>query len=232
MQITRKQDPAVVNPASSVNTVDPTVPTVATTPQDSTIDPSLPAGEPAAQPTVNPCFDPTKANLADATQPNITANCIIRSLFAGARVTLPIQITGGAAPYALSIDWGDGLTDHKTVVDDKYYSYQHTYKNAGMFTVKLTTTDAKGVTSFLQTVVQVNGTAAADTGSTTSTPWGNIVTGLKALWTKAPLLLYVLAVALFLGMWVGNLFQRIFFVGDKNRTKHRKPPTKVTRRHA
>lgn len=223
--ITREQDP-VVTPT----TPDPEVPITATAPVDIAPNPTPPVVAPIApQPTVNPCFDTSKTDALDPENPTIIANCIKRSVFTGDTVSLPIRITGGTKPYALWIDWGDGTTDLKTVLNTDYHNYEHTYKTAGIFVIKLKTTDAKGVTSFLQTVVQVNGSA---TPGTTTSAFTNFTNGLGTIWTEAPVPLYVAAVTLVLGFWVGDIFQRVF-AKDVRRTKQRKYPTHHNRhRHA
>jgi hypothetical protein len=225
VQITREQDPV------PVISVDPDVPTIAKTPADIAPDLTPPVVAPAPQPTVNPCFDTSKTDALNPANPTIIANCIKRSIFTGDTVTLPIRVTGGTPPYALSIDWGDGFTELKTVLDTEYHNYQHTYKTAGILGVSLKTTDAKGITSFLQTVVQVNGTAAAAGSSSSFT---SIISGLGSVWTEAPVPLYVAAVTLVLGFWVGDIFQRIFMGGAHGAHKGgRRPPTAMHRhRHA
>jgi hypothetical protein len=220
VQITREQDPV---PDISI---DPKTPTIAKNPGDITANPRPPIVEPAPQPETNPCFDTTKIDTLNLSNPTIIVSCINRSIFAGDTMTLPVRIVGGTAPYALSVDWGDGLTDLKTVLDSKYHNYQHTYKTAGIIGVYLKTTDAKGLTSFLQTVVQVNGTASA--GASTSN-FSSIVSGLGSIWTEAPVPLYVAAVTLVLGFWVGDIFQRLFVKNNTGKGS-RKPPT-LRRQH-
>ena len=216
VQISREQN---LVPSISVN---PNIPVIAKKPADIAQSLAPPVVEPAAQPVTNPCFDTSKTDSLNLANPTIIANCIQRSIFAGDTITLPVRIIGGTAPYALSVDWGDGLTDLKTVLDTSYHDYQHTYKTAGIINIYLKTTDAKGLTSFLQTVVQVNGIPAAGT----ATPGlGSIVSGLGSIWTEAPVPLYVAAVTLVLGFWVGDIFQRIFM--NTSNTGHkpgRRPP--------
>ena len=149
-------------------------------------------------------------------------------MFVGDTTIVPIRITGGTAPYALSIDWGDGITELKTVLDSEYHNYTHTYKTSGIIGISLKTTDANGATSFLHTVVQVNGVSAH---SANSTPLHNFASGLTSIWTEAPVPLYVAAVALVLGFWVGDLFQRIF-AKDAKGSKNKKSTTPQRRRHA
>lgn len=216
VQITREQAPG------SEVSIDPNIAVIAKTPADITPNLAPPAAVPAPQPTINPCFDTTKTAVLNLTNPTIIVNCITRSIFAGDTLTLPVRIIGGTAPYALSIDWGDGLTDLKTVLDTEFHNYRHSYKTAGITTVSLKTTDANGLTSFLQTVVQVNGIPVAGAPTSGLSP---IVTGLSSIWTEVPVPLYVAAVALVLGFWIGDVFQRIF--ANDGIAKHRggrKPP--------
>ncbi|RWZ78221.1 MAG: hypothetical protein EOT05_00420 [Candidatus Microsaccharimonas sossegonensis] len=209
VRITRMQDPS----ANGNGT-----PTIATSPNDIVPNPKPSVAEPAPQPSVNPCFDMSKTKALNPVNPTIIANCIKRSVFTGDTVSLPIRVTGGNAPYALLINWGDGTTDLKTVLTTEYTNYQHTYNTAGIIGVSIKVTDAKGVTSFLQTVVQVNGST---TPGVKTSPFTNIINGLGTVWTDAPVPLYVAAVTLVLGFWVGDIFQRLF-ANDGKRVKSRK----------
>lgn len=217
VQVSREQDPI------PVLSTDPKVPVIAKTPADIATSLAPPVTEPAPQPTVHPCFDTSKTDTVNPTSPTIIASCIIRSIFTGDTIELPIRVMGGTAPYALSIDWGDGINDLKTVLNSDSHNYQHSYKTAGIINLSLKTTDAKGLTSFLQTVVQINGTPA---GNGNSSGIGSIVSGLGSLWTEAPVPLYVAAVTLVLGFWVGDVFQRIFFKSNSSiRKAGKKPPS-------
>ena len=215
--VTREQEPVIITPA------EPVTPIVATTPEDVKPDPTRPViVEPTPQPSTNPCFNESKDATFNPDAPVIIASCITRSISAGQTVKLPIRVTGGTLPYALSINWGDGITDLKSVLDREYHIYEHTYHTAGIVGVTLKTTDAAGVASFLNTVVEVNGKAPIGAAPTT---FGNITSGLGSIWTEAPVPLYWAAVALVLGFWFGDIFQRMF-------AKDKKKPTKHKRRHA
>ena len=213
--ITREADPVVV-PSDPTPLV---IPEVATTSNDTTINPTPPVTTPAPQPAENPCYQTPKPSDRTSHQPIIFVSCVDRTIFANETLNLPVIISGGFAPFALSIDWGDGVTDLKSVTDNAYHTYQHVYRQTGSVSVTLRTTDSKGNTSFLQTVVQVNG-APATTGST----FGNITSGLSNIWTEAPVPLYFAALALVLGFWIGDIFQRYF--------NSKKPKASARRRHA
>lgn len=195
-----------VVPVNSNAPIVSTTPKVAAVAADIAPDPKPPVIPPAPQPTVNPCFDTSELQALNPSRPTIIANCIKRNIFSGEPMTLPIMVIGGTAPYALFIDWGDGTTDLKTVLDTKYNDYLHTYTTAGIKVVTLKTTDANGTTSYLETVVQVNGTTPAANAS----PIANFTNSLSNIWTEAPVPLYVAAVTLVLGFWVGDIFQRLF----------------------
>lgn len=214
--ITREADP-VVTPEEPIGA--PIIPEIATTPTDIAVNPIPPVTTPATQPAENPCYQIPKTSDRASTAPIIFVSCVDRTIFANETLSLPVIISGGVAPFALSIDWGDGVTDLKSVADNAYYTYQHIYLQTGSVSVTLRTTDSKGSVSFLQTVVQVNG-APATTGST----FGNITSGLSNIWTEAPVPLYFAALALVLGFWIGDIFQRYF--------NSKKPKASTRRRHA
>jgi len=204
-------------------TPNPTTPTdipeVAIKPTDISVDPSPPVTTPAPQPAENPCYQMPKSSLTSSKAPIIFVSCVDRTIFANETLSLPVIISGGQAPFALSIDWGDSVTDLKSVIDNSYHTYQHIYRQTGPVAVTLETTDSRGDTSFLQTVVQVNGEHAT-AGST----FGNISSGLNNIWTEAPVPLYFAALALVLGFWIGDIFQRYF--------NSKKPKASNRRRHA
>lgn len=193
-----------------IQTIPPTEETaapIATTPADIEKDPNPPVVPTVLQPTQNPCYDVRDQDMSSSPSPIIRIACITRNIFAGQTLELPVKVQGGIAPYGLTIDWGDGQTDLKSVTNTVYHTYQHTYQNAGDLNIKLNTTDANGVKSFIQAVVEVNGTPAAP-GAT----FASVGRNFDTIWTNAPVPLYFAAVALVLGFWVGDIFQRYFAV--------------------
>jgi len=232
VQITREQDPVPVT--TPIPTQTPTItttstPTVATVPADIVPDLTPPVVVAAPQPADNPCFESSKKGASTLDVPTILTKCINRSVATGETITLPVRVTGGMAPFALSIDWGDGVIESKSVLDTEYHNYDHTYAAAGIIRVGLQTTDSNGSTSFLQTVVQINGTPVAATTGTPST-LATITANLGSIWTEAPVPLYWAAVTLVLGFWFGDVFQRIFAKGSYAIKRPRAPVNR--HRHA
>lgn len=76
----------------------------------------------------------------------------------GSELQWPIVISGGAGPYAISIDWGDGTpTDLISQNSTGTITIKHKYKSAGIYKVIIKATDKNGGTAFLQLVGQATG---------------------------------------------------------------------------
>jgi hypothetical protein len=119
-----------------------------------------------------------------------------RAANAGSELTWPLQLSGGAGPYALAIDWGDGLASElKSQPVAGIVTISHTYKQAGIYKVNVKITDVNGVSAFLQLVGLSNGkvdaAAPAATGPTTTTT--------KILWIPAAIAVVLMVPAFWLG---------------------------------
>lgn len=89
-----------------------------------------------------------------------------RSAPANNELTWPLQLTGGAGPYAFSIDWGDGGdAELKSQAVAGVVNIAHTYKRAGIYQVNVRVTDTNGVSAFLQVIAVSSGKVDAATGA-------------------------------------------------------------------
>jgi hypothetical protein len=190
--------------AASDTPVEPVV----TTPEQLTPIQDVPATPiTVPQPSEQACFDlPNDTAVSSAETPTISVNCIYRNIFAGDTFSLDVSVQGGTSPYALLVDWGDNSTDLVSISDNSVHRLQHVYQTSGFHKVVLGTTDSKGVKSQIQTVVSING--APSTGAPTN-PVDDITKNIAAAWLQAPVPLYIAALMLVLGFWVGDIFQRI-----------------------
>ena len=139
---------------------------------------------PDSQP-VNVQFLPNGMTLGSANtlrettnrQPYMTAPVYYRGVTAGQRLVWTITLTGGQAPYAVSIDWGDGTSELISRGTDGPFDIGHTYKRptgSGGYTVIVRATDQNGVKSYLQFVAIVTGDAEATVGrvdGSSATQW-------------------------------------------------------------
>ncbi len=173
------------------------------------------------QPSTQPCYNLPNANTSTSTQtPVISVNCIYRNLFVGDTLRLDVLIHGGHAPYALLVDWGDSKTDLKSITDSSVHSLDHKYQVSGFHKLVLSTTDSAGVKSQIQTVVSVDGEPA--TGGAPTNPLNDIMKNIASIWIEAPVPLYVAAVTLFVGFWIGDIFQRVILNKSPLRPAHHK----------
>ena len=78
----------------------------------------------------------------------------------------PILLSGGTAPYAISVDWGDGTaTDLMSQSSSGDFTIKHIYKSAGIYKVIVKATDKNGDTAFLQLVGVATGAIQSSAGN-------------------------------------------------------------------
>ena len=131
--------------------------------------------------TVNVNYTNAVANPSLSSLVTLTSNFGQRGANPKQELTWPIIISGGSAPYAVSVDWGD-LTPadvySQTAVGQ--FTIKHTYQQAGLFKVLIKAVDQNGVSAFLQLsgvangqVVQssVAGASAAKPASLSAISW-------------------------------------------------------------
>lgn len=123
-----------------------------------------------------------------------------RSANAGTELTWPLQLSGGAGPYAFSIDWGDGTTaELKSQPVAGIVNIAHTYKKAGIYQVNIKITDINGVSAFLQLVGLSNGKVDGSAAAASAAATGPTTTVTKILWIPAAIAVALLFPAFWLG---------------------------------
>jgi hypothetical protein len=121
----------------------------------------------------------------------------------GQEVVWPIELIGGQAPYAVSVDWGDGTSEVITRLAPGPFTVKHTYKKVGgylgSYPLIIRAADAAGHTAYLQLTTIVNSPKGGT--STGSTPSNNppAISQYAFLWP-----LWVLLVMMVLSFWLGE----------------------------
>jgi hypothetical protein len=123
-----------------------------------------------------------------------------RGTVPGQEISWPITIVGGEAPYAVSIDWGDGNTDVLTRLAPGGFTVKHTYNKTGTgylntFPLIIRASDAAGHNAYLQLTTIVNPATGTMSNSGTIVPKGSLL----VLW---PLL--IVLILLVLSFWLGE----------------------------
>jgi len=120
------------------------------------------------------------ANPALSSLVTLTSNFGQRGANPKQELTWPIIISGGNAPYAVSVDWGDlSPADVYSQTAVGQFTIKHTYQQAGLFKVLIKAVDQNGVSAFLQLSGVANGQVVQSSvagASTTKTPSVSSVT--------------------------------------------------------
>lgn len=205
----------VLGPISSTVTVyyDPPVPSqppvqpgTPTTGQPTTGQPQPTSGGTTAPPrTSQPNQTLSVPPLVLQTEFNYTGH------FVGNPAEFKFTISGGRAPYAISIDWGDGTTKLLTVEQAGEFKVEHVYKNPGGFSgsykITVSAADAAGNETILQTLTLIADKPVADGIGSIGNDGGGLgilprfdrdfVVGL--IWS-----VYMLVVLMVLSFWLGE----------------------------
>jgi hypothetical protein len=138
-----------------------------------------------------------------ALRPNLSERIIVTSSYAkrganpGEALTWPLIISGGTAPYALSVDWGDGSApDIYSVPVPGEFVIKHVFSQAGVYRALAKITDKNGVISFFQMTAVVNGEVSEEqvAGAVES---GRTIT--KVLWWPVVLVIPFVITTFYLG---------------------------------
>jgi len=122
-----------------------------------------------------------------------------RSSATGAPLDWPLQLTGGAGPYAFSLDWGDGTNaELKSQSLSGVVTINHTFKKAGIYQVNVKVADANGVSAFLQVIAVASGKVDAATTNGVDTA-KDTTNRTVILWIPAAIALILLLPTFWLG---------------------------------
>lgn len=138
----------------------------------------------------------------------IKADNKLKGYYAGDTVEVPLNVSGGTAPYAVSVEWGDGNTTVVSRKADGPFTVRHVYEQGGgykgSYVIKIRITDSNGETTFLQLTVIVKDRVelAAFSSTSLSTPSLPLKLSFKLLWP-----VYGLTFAMVGSFWLGEHLQ-------------------------
>ena len=181
--------------------------------------PALPVNPsivPGATSGISDCSDYRSATLPTGGEPHIAVVCVPRLFLPGIKQVLGIVVWGGQPPYAVSIDY-DTATSEKSETDGEtllsisepgYKTIEFSYAIPNTYKVEFMLKDKEGKTAIVNTTVQASGTTTGTTTNTTTTTTLDNILGSS--WFQSPVPFYLVAVAITLGFWGGDLFDRRF----------------------
>jgi hypothetical protein len=153
-----------------------------------------------SSPTVTVTLTAPPGGLGFSTELILQSVNYYRGSEPGAEITWPIEIVGGQAPYAVSVDWGDGTTDLVTRLAPGPFTVKHTYKKPGTgylgsFPLIIRATDAAGHTAYLQLTTIVNEASAGATKKADA----QVVNKLLVIWP-----LWIVLLLMVVSFWLGE----------------------------
>lgn len=128
----------------------------------------------------------------------ISTDSVFRGVFPDKELSIPINIIGGTAPYAVNVQWGDSNNRVIPRNDNLSFATSHVYSRAGTYQISLQATDVNGRVGFLSVAAIVNGQPAT-TGVTSSTTDPSVGNTLLALWP-----LYTAVAGIVISFWLGE----------------------------
>lgn len=108
--------------------------------------------------TIGPTTVETHVNQvpSDASKTNIISQLIVKTdiTYQGVAPNVdfewPIEVFGGAPPYAIGVDWGDGTNTLISRKDSGVFNISHKYTQNGNYTIVINVTDVMGRKGYLQ----------------------------------------------------------------------------------
>lgn len=129
----------------------------------------------------------------------LTTNFAKKGANPGEKLIWPFAISGGAGPYAITAEWGDGENSLLSIANPGEFSIDHTYKNPGSYTVVVKAVDSTGKTALIQVVAISNGKlsqAGAGSGKDSTT---TSQTKTRILWQPAAIMIPFIMSTFWLG---------------------------------
>ena len=126
------------------------------------------AQESPASGIVSVLYSDNAVNSTASDRVTLTTNFAKKGTDPGEKLIWPFAISGGAGPYAVTVEWGDGESSLYSLAVPGEFSIDHTFQNPGSYTVVVKAVDVEGRTALMQVVAIANG-SLSQTGPNGST---------------------------------------------------------------
>lgn len=152
------------------------------------------------------CSNYSVGELSTGGEPRAEIVCVPQFFFPGIEQTLGILVWGGEPPYAVSVDFSDYSSPKLISINAPgYKTLSFSYAQPNTYKIKLRMTDHQSKISIAETSVKASGVVFEYNDNK------NIIEEIAGVeWFNTPVPFYLLAVAVTLGFWGGDLFDRNF----------------------
>lgn len=114
-----------------------------------TVHPDVPEPTPVAptSPNEQPTSTPTPLSQEPVTSPIISSHEPFYYFESGTDVVLRLVITEGQSPYIMTVNWGDGSIETKTIPQSGPVELRHRYARPATYAIRAQITDVRGVST-------------------------------------------------------------------------------------
>ena len=164
------------------------------------------------------CTDYNPGTLPTGGELHVSIVCVPRLFFPGIQHQMGIIVWGGEPPYAVSINWGKAATVASnesssesaedtllSIPTPGYKLVKFNYTISSTYRVMVIANDKNSEKAVIQTAIQVNGQSNELVVTSTVKDIFNVKS-----WFESPVPFYLLAIAITLGFWGGDIFDRKF----------------------
>lgn len=137
-----------------------------------------------------------------ASQLLLNTDAIYRGTFPGQTLSVPISILGGAAPFAVNIQWGDSTNNVIPRSDNSVFNATHIYQKSGTYKITFQASDAQQQVAFLTVAAIVNGQPVV-LGTSNSQGSKKTLNKLLVLWPVLAILITLVS-----SFWLGERHEK------------------------
>jgi len=177
-------------------------------------------------PAIIPAITPTKSScdgyddstiLSSGGELNVSVVCVIRGIQPNEQSKIGVIVSGGQEPYALHVNLGNSTNDDVLVSVPKpgYTTIPVSYSDPGQYTVSVKAKDKIGSMAITQTIVEVNGIIGLNTVASLQ------YSSFNDSWLQAQVPIYLAVLALTVGFWIGDIFDRRFGISKYHKLKRK-----------
>jgi len=155
---------------------------------------------------VSVLYSDNAVNSTATDRVTLTTNFAKKGSDPGEKLIWPFAISGGAGPYAVTVEWGDGETSLYSLAVPGEFSIDHIYQNPGSYTVVVKAVDVTGRTALMQVVAIANGSLSqtssngkGGSGSGTSEDGGAAAPKTRILWQPVAIMIPLILSTFWLG---------------------------------
>ncbi|MCA9334593.1 hypothetical protein KC953_00445 [Candidatus Saccharibacteria bacterium] len=191
------------------------VPGVTPTPPESCV--QIPTSEACNKSYVTSCSDYNSGtDMPISRDVRVAVICMQRHVSTDGETTIGVLVWGGSSPYAVTINWGDGSVDTvKSVNKPGYFTATKKYAAKGQYTIELQAFDSNGKQAYMQATIDVSGPDKPKDFV------GYVSSNMNLSWFDSPVPTYFLAVAMVIGFWAGDYFERSIHINHRVRPRRR-----------